>query len=377
MDNHQHDHDHSEHAHHTKGHESEVMQVGDNAVQSAFSVGLFLLKGLIAVVAIAWLYSGFYKVENGENAVELFLGKINPYNGSNVRTESSYWNLPFPFTEIIKIPVKKEISVSVDAFAYNPAEKMETADDPLVKGQRTYYLTKDMNLIHLGWDVTFRIKELDKFIVLFYEEGDINKGSGIDRPWINSSRNLIIQLSRAVMIDECFQQNAMDILTGKNINQTARSNLQYQLDKMQTGLEITSFNLVLAAPPSSVSQTFVEVHNAKQRKVQVMIESQKKKEEILLEISAEVKKIELASINEIVELEQSLKSEASRVQTISQLFKDNPIGLKNYLHQLYLEAVAGILADKSVQFINQPENGTYRTSIFDPNKDKSQPNKSK
>lgn len=370
--NHHHDHNHEHgHQHQHNGHESEAMQAGDIAIQSAFSVGLFLLKGLILVLFITWLFfSGYYKVENGDAAIEMYLGKINPYHGKNVRTENFYFGLPFPFTEVIILPVKKEYSIRVDSFQQDPNEPVETSDDPLVKGQRNYYVSKDMNLLHLGWDMTYRIKELDKFILLFYEAGDINKGSGIDKPWVSSSKNLLIQLSRGAMMEECSKQNAMDILTGKNINQTVRDQVQSILDKMQTGIEITSLSMAIASPPSSVRQTFVEVLNAKQRKIQVVTESQKKKDEILLAINSEVKKIELDSQNEIVELVQGLKAEASRVETIKQLFKDNPVGLKNYLHQLYLEVASGIIADKSVEFIDRPENTTFRTPAFESNKEK-------
>ena len=366
--NHQHDHNHG-HDHSHKGHDSEVMQAGDNAIQSAFSVGLFLLKGLIIVVALGWFFSGIYNVNNGENAVEMFLGKIKTYNGKNVRSAGMYFSLPFPFTEVIKLPVNKEINVSIDDIPMNPNAMSETADDPLVKGQSNYYVTKDMNLLHLGLIINCRIKELDKFIILFYEPGDINKGSGNDKPWVVNCRDLISNLSRAVMMEECSKQNFMDVLTGKNVfNQEIKERVQDLLDKMGTGIEVTNLNLVKASPPISVTQSFFEVLNAKQRKIQAITESQKKKEEILLEINSEVKKIEFESQNEIVELEQSLKSEASRVQTISQLFKDNPNGLKNYLHQQYLEVVSEIMANKSIEFVNQPDNAIFRTSIFEKNK---------
>ena len=363
-----HDHDH-DHVHHDSGKPAEVMQPGDDAIQSAFTVGLFVLKGVMVVAVLAWLYSGFYKVENGESAVEFFLGEIKPYNGSNVRQENLYWSLPFPFTQKIKLQVKKETSIR-EVFPINPNE-VEPAEDPLVKGQLNYFVTKDMNLLHLGWELTYRIKELDKFVVLLYEEGDINKGSGVDQPWMNNSRDLIANMCRASMMEECSHQKAMDILTGKNVfNQIIKEKVQDQLNRMNSGLEITSLSIVQAVPPSSVKQTFIEVLNAKQRKSQNITESQRKKEEVLLAINSDVKKIQLDSQNDVVELVQSLKAEASRVETINHLFKDNPAGMKNYLHQLYLEAASEVLSEKSIQFIDRPENAIFRKSIFSPNKDK-------
>ena len=370
-DNHNHSHNHDDHAHNDQG--LGTMQAGDKAIQSAFSVGLFLLKCLILIVTLVWLFSGVYKVENGECAVELFLGKIKPYNGNNVRSENLYFSLPPPFTEVIRIQVKKENSERIDVFPPGPNGVMESANDPLVKGYRNYYVTSDMNLLHLGWDITYRIKELDKFIPLLYEGGEVTKGRVGDQPWLVNSRNLIVQISRAVMMEECSRQKAMDILTSRNVFiQVVKDRIQNLLDKMGTGIELTRLSLVQVVPPGSLMSSFEEVLNSKLKKSLIITESQKKKEEILLEIKSEVKKIELSSQNDIQELEQSLKAETSRIVTINQLFKDNPTGMKNYLHQLYLETVAAVISDKSIEFIDRPENAIFKTLIFTPNKDKSE-----
>lgn len=376
---HQHSHDHHHHDHQVNslganqklplGSNLESTQAGDYAIQSAFSVGLFLLKGLILIVMLVWLFSGVYKVENGESAIELYLGKINPYNGKNVRTENLYWSLPFPFTEVIKIQTKKEHSLRVDVFPQGPGDMQDTANDPLVKGHRNYYITKDMNLLHLGWDITYRIKELDKFITTLYEDGDINRGSGVDKPWEDNSKKLLVQISRSVMLDECSRQIAMDVLTSKNVfNTVVKDRIQRALDKMETGIELTSLHLVQVDPPISVKSSFVEVILSKVRKNQVVTESKGKKEEMLLTIHSEIKKIELDSQNENDELTKSIKAEALRIQTIQQAFKDNPEGLKNYLHQLYLVAVGNLISEKAVEFIDRPENAIYKTSLFGPKK---------
>lgn len=375
----QHQHQHHNHDHHP-GHEltspeesqksglgrnTESAQVGDYAIQSAFSVGLFLLKGLIVIVMLVWLFSGVYKVENGESAIELYLGQINPHNGKNVRTESMYWSLPFPFTEIIKVQTKKEHSVSVDVFPTGPGDMQDTANDPLVKGHRKYYITQDMNLLHLGWNMTYRIRDLDKFITALYESGDINRGSGLDKPWEGNSKNLLIHISRSVVLEECSRQIAMDVLTSKNVfNTIVKERIQNTLDFMETGIEVTSLHIVQADPPISVKSSFVEVILSKVRKNQIVTESKGKKEEMLLNIHSEVKKIELDSQNEIDELTKNLRTEALRVQTIQQSFKNNPQGLKNYLHQLYLGIIGNIVADSPIEFIDRPESSFYKTSLF-------------
>ena len=147
-------------------------------------------------------------------------------------------------------------------------------------------------------------------------------------------------------------------------SRTKSEKIQNLLDKMDTGIELTSLHLVQVDPPVSVKNSFVEVILTKVRKNQVVTESQRKKEEMLLTIHSEVKKIELDSQNENEELTKNIKAEAMRVQTIQQSFKDNPEGLKNYLHQLYLGAVGALVADKSVEFIDRPENAVYKTSLF-------------
>ena len=132
---------------------------------------------LILLIAV-YLFSGIYKVDEKEHALQMRFGKI-----IKVSTEPGiYFGLPKPFNSVVKINAKKMRRLEVK-FWYK-----ETAQNPLSRDAPAntsgdlhilddgYNLTGDYNILHTKWSVIYSIKDYKTYYLNYKDpEAIINK----------------------------------------------------------------------------------------------------------------------------------------------------------------------------------------------------------
>ncbi|PCJ58818.1 MAG: hypothetical protein COA79_12165 [Planctomycetota bacterium] len=342
-----------------------ISSQGDIAVQGALKLGLNVLKAMMLLLVGLWLFSGVYKVEKGEAAVTYYMGKIQPYKGQNVRYEGLYWGLPEPFTKKIIEKVNQAVNIEIDLFDVEDTTNGNINEDPIVKHERPFNVTKDMNLIHLSWNITYKIKKFDLFILNFYEEGDMNKGHGKDKPWRLHALKLIDSVARGIIVSECSQYNAIDILTSKvNFNQSVMERLQLQLDNLKTGIEIIQLKLIKAKPPVSLEISFKGVSQVRIKINQTLTQSRTFSNKMIIQTESIVNKILVDEDNNIREMRKNVETEALKLKELLKSFKGDPKVRKNYMEQIYLKTIANILYNSKVEFISNQKRLRYKTTIF-------------
>ena len=94
-----------------------------NALQKAFNI----LKVVMVVIIVIFLASGFFKVNSGEKALVLRLGKLTT---PEPLTEGLHWGWPAPISERIIIPVSKAQVLPIDLFWYFQTPQEELGGKP-------------------------------------------------------------------------------------------------------------------------------------------------------------------------------------------------------------------------------------------------------
>ena len=122
-------HDHDHHHHHTEDvvqQERIVREELDAAGQSltrALQVSFTILKGIIVVLLIVFAFSGIFQVQQDEQALLLRFGKIQGPVEDPVLKPGIKFAFPEPINEVIRIPVKRELSIPIDTFWYFESER--------------------------------------------------------------------------------------------------------------------------------------------------------------------------------------------------------------------------------------------------------------
>lgn len=177
---------------------------------------------LIAAVVALWAASGFYVVDEREQAVVLRFGAYSRTEGPGLR-----WHVPWP--------VEREEKVNV-------TEVRESTD-------RSSMLTEDENIVELELKVQYRVGSAQDYLF------NVNEPDATLRQAARSAVRQIVG------------RNSFDfvVIEGRQaVGDRARALLQDILDSYQTGLIVTQVNMIDARAPAAVQDAFLDAIKARE-----------------------------------------------------------------------------------------------------------------
>ncbi len=201
------------------------------------------MVGLLALVGIGvWLFSGFYTVDQGEQAVELQFGAYSETKDAGLR-----WHLPTPIESVELINTQNVNTVEV---GYRQGGRtLQTVP------REALMLTQDENIIDIRFAVQYDIKEPRDllFKVSEYNPRDIAE--------------TVVRGATESAVREIVGRNTMDFaITGGRAQLAAEAKALVQdiLDRYETGINIRSVEMQNAQPPEQVKDAFDDVVKARE-----------------------------------------------------------------------------------------------------------------
>lgn len=223
---------------------------------------------LILVAALGvWVYAGFFRLQPGEDAVILRLGRY-----SRTVTEAGLrWHLPPPIEteKIVRVGTVYREQFG-DVNAKEAAQQSETAMQ-----------TKDNNIVHLEFVVRYRIGK--PYQALFA---------------VTDLRGILRDSAQAAM-REVVGQNTIDgVLSDArgDVETESTDLLQKILDEYDTGISVMGVDLQEVQPPQAVRAAFDEVIAANQDRNRKVNEAQGYANEVLPKARAEAAEVKQAAI---------------------------------------------------------------------------------
>ena len=201
--------------------------------------GKRLLLLLIAVMGF-WSLSGIYRVEPGQQGVELLFGKYVKRTAPGLHI----W-FPSPIGDVIKPDVERTNTLNIGFRGTGDVTRGTGRDVPL----ESLMLTSDQNIIDIDFVIQWRIKNAAEFLF------------NIRDP------ELTIKLAAESSMREVIGQTPLEAaLTVKrqSVQQEAKELLQKILDEYKTGVAIAEIQLLKVDPPQEVIDAFNDVQRAKQ-----------------------------------------------------------------------------------------------------------------
>jgi len=200
--------------------------------------GLVLI--VLAVVAV-WLASGFYRVQPGEQGVELLFGKFVKITTPGL----NYW-APAPIGQVYKPNVERTNQITIGFRGSTEQARGVGTRDVL---QESLMLTGDQNIIDVDFVVQWRIKNAADFLFK-----------------IRDPETTVKAASESAMREIIGQTTLEDALTVKRQQVESQSQilLQQILDDYGAGVFIADLKLLKVDPPEQVIDAFNDVQRAKQ-----------------------------------------------------------------------------------------------------------------
>lgn len=386
----------------------EELDAAGKSLSEALRISFIILKVIMVVLIVAFLASGFKKVESEEQAIVLRFGRIQ-----RILNPGPNWILPYPIDEIVKIPVKTQVNLPIDSFWYYQtkadmlAERQRPVrpDQPLEPLRDGYCITRgekraeavsqgqadakaegsDYNIVHTRWQLTYQIYDPERFFrnihVKDYKPGDI---------YFN-----IITESITPLLKDLFEDSVVTAMVNYTIDEAISSReaiprhikrlMQEKLDILESGITVVSVQLTKSECPPQVKPAFEASTTASQTSETKVTEAKTYAENTLNEAGGPLAYTLLKdkkSVGELSEQEQELlwsqlagtarekiaEARAYRAKVV-ETAKANADYLERILpeyrlrpelviQKIYLDALGQIFANANEKFVVQTTGGT-------------------
>ncbi len=201
--------------------------------------------GLIAGVAVLiWLGTGFFIVQEGQQAVITQFGRYHSTVGAGFQ-----WRLPYPVQRHETVFVTQLRSVDVGRDAIVPATGLRESS----------MLTEDENIVDIKFVVQYRLKDAREYL---FESRDP------DGAVVKAAETAVREVVGKMKMDAALVEERDQIAP------RVRQLMQTILDRYSVGIAVESVNLQMVRPPEQVQAAFDDVLKAGQERNRAKDEAQ-------------------------------------------------------------------------------------------------------
>lgn len=265
------------------------------------------LVGIILVVLVlGWGMTGFYQVDEKEQAVVLRLGKYLDTVGSGL-----HWNPPL-VDSVTKVRVTEERQYS----------------------SRSQMLTEDENIVELPLTVQYNISDVKAF-VLNVKTPEISLRQATD-----SALRHVVGSSK---LDEV-------VSTGRlKIGDEVKLRLQTYLDNYGTGIKVRKINIQEAKPPSQVKAAYDDVIKAREDRERYINEADTYANGIIPEAEGKAQQMIEESNAYLAQVVAEAEGESKRFESLLTEYHKAPDVTRQ---RLYLDAIQEVMSNSSKVLID-------------------------
>ncbi len=192
-------------------------------------IGISLVAGLVVLV---WAASGFFIVQEGQQAVVTSFGKY-----SHTVDAGFNWRFPYPFQANEVVAVTQLRSVEVGRSAVVQATGLRESS----------MLTKDENIVDIRFTVQYRLKDARAYLF---------ENAKPDEAVIQAAESAVREIVGKSNMDQVLYEQRDEI------SSQLMALLQAQLDRLNTGILIVNVNVGSVQAPEQVQAAFDDAFRA-------------------------------------------------------------------------------------------------------------------
>jgi len=300
--------------------------------------GLGTGRGIILVVAavlVIWMATGFYRVQPGEQGVELLFGQFVKTTTPGLK----YW-FPAPIGEVLTPNVEQTNQITVGFRGGGDGPRTVVARDVV---QESQMLTADQNIIDVDFIVQWRIKNAADFLFNIRDpEGTVKV----------AAESAIREVMGQTLLEDALT------LKRQEVDDRTKELLQQILDSYGAGIYIAEVKQLKVDPPAEVIDAFNDVQRARQDQERSVNEATTYRNDIVPRARGEAERI-IQDANAYKEkLIREADGEAKRFDSILEAYQSGPAVTAR---RLYLERMQTIL--QNTQSVIIDSNGTGQNVV--------------
>lgn len=280
---------------------------------------------ILVLIALIWLATGFYIVDQGSRGVVLRFGKHVETTMPGPR-----WHIPFPIesANVVTMEQVRTLEVGYRNAGQDGSSRTRELRESLM-------LTDDENIIDLQFAVQYNIKSPEDF--LFY----------------NRDVELAVRGTAETAIREIVGKNKMDFVLYEGrteIAALAKKLMQDILDRYKSGINIVNVNMQNAQPPEQVQAAFDDAVKAGQDLERQKNEGQAYANDIIPKARGAAARLLEEAAGYKVRVINEAQGDASRFNQVLNQYEKAPEVTRR---RLYLDAQEQILSKVSKIVVDQ------------------------
>lgn len=293
-------------------------QVPDGGLRS---VAVLPIIGLIALI---WLATGFYIVDQGSRGVVLQFGKHVETTMPGPR-----WHIPYPIEGVTVVNMQQVRTVEV---GYRTAEGSSARSKEL---RESLMLTDDENIIDLQFAVQYNLSDVEA--TLFNNRNTESYVRGVAETAI---REIVGKSKMDFVLYEGREEVAVD----------AKRLMQSILDRYKTGISIVSVTMQNAQPPEQVQAAFDDAVKAGQDLERQKNEGQAYANDVIPKARGTASRLMEEAAGYKTRVENEASGNASRFEQVLTQYQRAPEVTRQ---RLYLDAQEQIMTSVSKVIVDQ------------------------
>lgn len=279
---------------------------------------------ILGLVALIWLGSGFYIVDQGSRGVVLRFGKH-----VETTTPGPRWHLPFPIetVENVNLEQVRTIELGYRSFEGESGRSKEPRESLM--------LTDDENIIDLQVAVQYNLKSVEDF------------------QFSNRSTEESVRGIAETAIREIAGKSKMDFVLYEGRDEVAakaKKLMQEMLDRYKSGVHIVNVTMQNAQPPEQVQAAFDDAVKAKQDLERQKNEGQAYANDVIPKARGTAARLAEEASGYKLRVENEAKGNADRFEQILTQYNKAPEVTRQ---RLYLDAQEHILSNTSKVLVDQ------------------------
>jgi modulator of FtsH protease HflK len=249
-----------EHHHHDNPPDAETRDAGSQALAEALGSSFTIVKIVMGLMVVAFIWSCFFQVGPQEKAVILRFGKPVGAGEKALLGAGLHCSFPYPIDEVVRIPISEIQSVTSDNGWYYVTPEQELSGDegnagvilnPAVDG---YLLTADTNIIHIKATLYYHVTDPIRYTFDF-----MNASNAVR----NALDNALLHSSAKFTADDALINDPAQFL---DAIQARVGNL---LEQENLGVEVDHCDVSHSAP-KSLAEVFAAVTSARETRMKTL-----------------------------------------------------------------------------------------------------------
>ena len=260
-------HQHDGHSHRSLSVPDAPFDAANQSLADALRASFAVLKVIMIVLIVAFMFTGVECVEDHQQAVVLRFGKLRT-GEDQVRGPGLSLAAPFPIDETLLVGVTAEtLNFNSHWFQLRPGEEDKSINNISRPGQGLNpakdgaLLAGDKGLVHVKWFVVYRIVDLPAFVATVSDANDDTTKDLIQTLLENSAVRAAAEFTSAEITQT--QTDAFARQVKRLLNQ--------ELQHLRTGIEVTTLQAPSTTVPVQTRAAFARVtkaENEKEAKIQ-------------------------------------------------------------------------------------------------------------